>query len=338
MKLPDGRTENTSPKFDIGRNFCNKLWNASRFALMNLEGIEPDKFDAGKLDITDRWILKRLSYAVTEATQQLKDYKFHEPLHLISRFFWNEFCDWYLEWVKPRMEDEQKKPVVQNVLAFVLDQILRLLHPFVPFITEGIFQKLNEIAPVRKLNDLTETSKSNALAIAQWPTELHFTKADDYDVGLDIDRIQAVVRDIRYIRNEYNITPSRKLNVSVNISAKDTQPIVNLYSKHSNLICQLECLDEFKVGDDIKKPKNAAAVIHDDMQIYVHDVIDPEAERRRLEKQKDEIEKAKKAVEAKLNNENFVTKAKPQVVVRAKDKLAELIEQLKTVEKHLSEL
>jgi len=338
MKLPDGREENTSPKFDIGRNFCNKLWNASRFAIMNLDGIDPDRFNEDKMTITDRWILSRLSYTIDNATESLNNYKFDEPLGLISRFFWNEFCDWYLEWVKPRMEDEQKKPLVQNVLAFVLDQILRLLHPFVPFITEGIFQKLNEIAPVRNLKDLIETSESKALTIAQWPNELHFTKGNDYDVGLEIDRIQAAVRAIRYIRNEYNITPFRKLNVSVNISAKDTKPIVNLYSKHSNLICQLERLDKFKAGDDIQKPKNAAAVIHDDMQIYVHDVVDTEAERKRLEKQKDEIEKAKKAVEAKLGNENFVAKAKPQVVKQARDRLAELTEQLKTVEKHLLEL
>ncbi|MHC4105359.1 MAG: class I tRNA ligase family protein, partial [Planctomycetota bacterium] len=338
MKLPDGRIENTSPKFDIGRNFCNKLWNASRFALMNLEGIGPDEFDAEKLDITDKWILKRLSYAITVATKELNEYKFHEPLHTIAKFFWNDFCDWYLEWVKPRMQDEQQKLVVKNVLAFVLDQILRLLHPFIPFITEGIFQKLNEIAPVRKLKGLAETSQSDALTISEWPKKLNFTKGKDYKVEVDIDLIQMVVRDIRHIRNKHNIPPASNLDVWVNISAEHTQPQVNLYSKHSNLICQLEYLDEFKVGDNIKKPKNAAAVIHEGRQVYVLGVIDLEAERKRLEKQKVEIEKAKKALEAKLGNENFITKAKPQVVAQAKDKLAELTEQLKTIEKHLSEL
>ena len=191
---------------------------------------------------------------------------------------------------------------------------------------------------MRKLKGLIENSESAALTIAQWPKELNFTQSSNYNVETDITLIQSAVRDIRHIRNEYNIQPSRRLNVSVNISAKDTQPIVDLYSKHSNLICQLECLDKFGAGDDIKKPKNAAAVIHDDMQIYVHDVIDPEAERKRLEKQKTETEKAKKAVEAKLNNENFISKAKPQVVAQARDKLAELTEQLKLLEKHLSEL
>jgi valyl-tRNA synthetase len=156
MKLPDGRTENTSPKFDVGRNFCNKLWNASRFALTNLEGIEPDKFDKDKLTVIDRWILSRLAKTAADVTQQLNEYQYSEPLTRLYRFFWNDFCDWYLEWAKPRMQDEQQKAIAQNVLAFVLDQILRLLHPFVPFITEGIFQKLNDIAPHRRLKGLAE--------------------------------------------------------------------------------------------------------------------------------------------------------------------------------------
>ncbi|MDH4239528.1 MAG: valine--tRNA ligase, partial [Phycisphaerae bacterium] len=133
MKLPDGRQENTSPKFDTGRNFCNKLWNASRFALMNLEGVDPDKFDEAKMTITDRWILSRLAKTITETTESLEVFKYSEPLSQLYRFFWNDFCDWYLEWIKPRMQDEQQKPTAQNVLAFVLDQVLRLLHPFIPF-------------------------------------------------------------------------------------------------------------------------------------------------------------------------------------------------------------
>jgi len=105
MKLPDGRQENTSPKFDIGRNFCNKLWNASRFALMNLEGIDPGKFDKAKMTITDRWILSRLAKTITKTMESLEAFKYSEPLAQLYRFFWNDFCDWYLEWIKPRMQD-----------------------------------------------------------------------------------------------------------------------------------------------------------------------------------------------------------------------------------------
>ena len=332
MTLPDGRRVNTSPKFDIGRNFCNKLWNASRFALMNLEGIDPTKFDGNKMDITDRWILSRLAKTIAEVTESLDKFKYSEPLTGLYRFFWNDFCDWYLEWVKPRMQDERKKPIAQNVLAFVLDQTLRLLHPFVPFITEGIFQKLNEIAPTRRLKGIAESKEAKALVIAQWPQGLDSLLNDELEKQISI--MQTPIRAVRDIKNKYNIAPTAMPTTSVNTSVR----VAEMLNDNSALICQMAGIRVFMAGTEIEKPKNAATAIMDDMQIYVHDVIDPEAERARFEKRKQEIEKAKEAVEAKLANENFVTKAKPEVVAQARDRLAELLEQLNTVEKHLSEL
>jgi valyl-tRNA synthetase len=332
MKLPDGRTENTSPKFDIGRNFCNKLWNASRFALMNLGGIEPDKFDKDKMTITDRWILSRLAQAITDVTDALNEYKYSEPLAQLYKFFWNDFCDWYLEWIKPRMQDKQQKLIAQNALAFVLDQTLRLLHPFVPFITEGIFQKLNEIVPVRGLMGLAEAKKSEALVIAEWPKQLN--SLIDKDAERQIAIIQSPVRAFREMKNKYNIPNTEMMSASAAVPAE----IVSSLKANAELICQMAGLKEFNPGTDITKPAKAAVLVVDGMSFYMHNVIDPDAERRKLEKQKDEIEKAKKAVEARLNDENFVTRAKPQVVAAARDKLAELTEQLKLLEKHLLEL
>ena len=332
MTLPDGRRVNTSPKFDIGRNFCNKLWNASRFALMNLEGIKPAKFDPGKMDITDKWILSRLAKTISEVTESLDKFKYSEPLTGLYRFFWNDFCDWYLEWIKPRMQDEQKKPIAQNVLAFVLDQTLRLLHPFVPFITEGIFQKLNKIAPTRRLKGIVESKEAKALVIAQWPQGLDSLLNDEVEKQILI--MQTPIRAVRDIKNKYNISPTAMPTTSVNTSVR----VAEMLNDNSALICQMAGIRVFMAGTEIEKPKNAATAIMDDMQIYVHDVIDPEAERARFEKRKQEIEKAKEAVEAKLANKDFVTKAKPKVVAAARDKLAQLTEQLKTVEKHLSEL
>jgi len=332
MTLPDGRVENTSPKFDIGRNLCNKLWNASRFALMNLEGMNPVKFDADKMVITDRWILSRLAKTTAEVTRSLEDFKYSEPLTALYRFFWNDFCDWYLEWLKPRMQNEQQKPIAQNVLAFVLDQTLRLLHPFVPFITEGIFQKLNEIAPVRQLKSLVQTKKSEALVIAAWPIGIN--AFIDENIEQQIQNVQNVVRVVRDVRNTYNISPSDKLTVSVN----SPEPVAEVLNVNNELICQLAGLDVFKAAATTLKPVNAATAIVEDMQIYIHGVIDPEAERARLSKQKEELENAKRAVDTKLANENFVNKAKPEVVARAREKLAQLQEQLETIAKHLSEL
>ena len=332
MKLPDGREENTSPKFDTGRNFCNKLWNASRFTLMNLEGIDPGKFDKDKMTITDRWILSRLAKTITETTKSLEEFKYSGALAQLYRFFWNDFCDWYLEWIKPRMQNEQQKPTAQNVLAFVLDRILRLLHPFVPFITEGIFQKLNEITPVRKLEGLTEAKEAKALVIAQWPEGLD--SFVDEDAEKQISTVQAAIRTVRDIRSNRNIPP-KELKV---VSIKSQQESVDILNRNAELVEQLAGVKEFEAGTAIVKPPNAAVAVADAMEVYVHDAIDPEAEHRRLEKQKQEIEKAKKAVQARLANKDFLTKAKPQVVAQARDKLAELSEQLEVVEKHLSEL
>jgi valyl-tRNA synthetase len=332
MTLPDGRMENTSPKFDIGRNFCNKLWNASRFALMNLEGVDPVEFNPEKMDITDRWILSRLAKTISEVTESLDKFKYSEPLSSLYRFFWNDFCDWYLEWAKPRMQDERKKPIAQNVLAFVLDHTLRLLHPFVPFITEGIFQKLNEIAPVRKLEGLAVSKEAEALVIAQWPEKLDHLVNNNVEKRVSTD--QSVVRAVRDIKG-LSITPSPAI-VTASVNAPTV--LISDLQDDADLISHMAGIKKFTTGHNIEKPKNAATAIVDDMQIYVHNAIDPEAERTRLEKQKQQLEKAKKAVEAKLANENFVTKAKPEVVAQAGDRLTELLEQLKTVEKHLSEL
>ena len=333
MTLPDGRQVNTSPKFDIGRNFCNKLWNASRFAMMNLEGLNPDEFDPDQMDITDHWILSRLAKTVSDVTESLNKFKYSEPLAGLYRFFWNDFCDWYLEWAKPRMLDEQKKPIAQNVLAYVLDQTLRLLHPFVPFITEGIFQKLNEIAPIRKLGNLTDAQETKALVVARWPEGLDSLTNEDAENQINL--VQAAIRTIRDIKSKRNIPPG-KMPV---VSAKSQQQTVEILNANAELIRQLAGVKEFKAGIALVKPANAAiSIMEDATEVYVHDAVDIQAERAKLEKQKQQIENAKKAVEAKLSNENFVNKAKPQVVAQARDRLAELSEQLKTVEKHLSEL
>jgi valyl-tRNA synthetase len=169
--------------------------------MMNLEDIEQDKFDKGKMTITDKWILSRLAQTITDVTDALNEYKYSEPLAQLYKFFWNDFCDWYLEWIKPRMQDEYQKSIAQNVLAFVLDQTLRLLHPFVPFITEGIFQKLNEITPVRQLKGLAEAKKSEALVVAEWPKQLN--SLVDENVERQIEIIQSVSFSVGAGRNSF---------------------------------------------------------------------------------------------------------------------------------------
>ena len=332
MELPDGRTVNTSPKFDVGRNFCNKLWNASRFAMMNLEGTDASKFDKDKLSITDKWILSRLGRCVAEVTSELDQFKYNEPLNSIYRFFWNDFCDWYLEWVKPRMQDEGDKAIAQNVLAFVLDRTLRLLHPFIPFITEGIFQGLNAVAPERKLAGICEDVQADALIAASWPEKLdEFIRTDVED---EVEIIQGVIRVVREVRNQYGIAPKERLVVSVSGSAQATSVI----DGNRELLCHLAGLGKLTAGENIEKPKNASASLSGDLQIYVHDVIDVEAERKRLMKQKELLANGIRSAEGKLGNENFVSRAKPEVVEKTRETLKDLSGQLEAVEMHLNEL
>ena len=354
MELPDGRTVNTSPKFDVGRNFCNKLWNASRFAMMNLEGTDPEKFDVEKMDLTDKWILSRLTRTIIEVSEDLEQFKYNEPLNAIYRFFWNDLCDWYLEWVKPRIQDaggtafqavdvagiderpgkhgQDARATAQNILAFALDQTLRLLHPFIPFITEGIFQNLNSIAPVRKLNGLADAPAAEAIIVAQWPEAVR--SLIDEQAEQQISTVQNCIRAIREIRSKYNIVPSQKLNAS----AKALQAAADILNRNADLIGNLCGIEQFTAATDIEKSKDSAAAIIKDVQIYVHGVIDPQAERKRLEKKKQQLENGIKPLQGKLGNENFVTRAKPEVVEQAKRRLKELTEQLETVDKHLAEL
>jgi valyl-tRNA synthetase len=238
------------------------------------------------------------------------------------------------------MQNTEQKPIAQNVLAFVLDQTLRLLHPFVPFITEGIFQKLNEIAPVRELAGVAETenlsaarlAESEAMVIAEWPKPLESLVNEDIEKQISL--VQTPVRAYRDLKNKYGIPNSTMVSASANVSAE----VVDTLAANSDLICQLAFLKEFTVATDIKRPPGAAVSVIEGMSFYMHDTVDVQAERARFEKQKDQIEKAKKSVEAKLANKDFLSKAKPQVVAQTREKLAELSEQLKTIEEHLLEL
>ncbi len=156
-----------SERFELARNFCNKLWNASRFALMNLEGYKAGPVDLKSLAVEDQWILSRLSTVTLQMSAALEQYKFADAARLLYDFAWDEFCSFYLEMVKSRLQDEKTRPTAQRILAHTLDTILRLLHPMSPFITEDVWQRLNEVAPTRGLTDLQAASES--VMIADWP-------------------------------------------------------------------------------------------------------------------------------------------------------------------------
>ncbi len=336
MRMPvkqDEQGRNVSEKFDIGRNFCNKLWNATRFAMLNLEGIDYDAFNADKLDVTDKWILSRLEDTVTDVTDLLGEFKYNEPITCIYRFFWNDLCDWYLEWVKPRFKDPQQRQTAQNVLAFVLDNCLRIMHPFMPFITEGLFQSLNEMAPKRGLKGLVDAPTSEAIIVAQWPCE-GLEQFRDPDIEQQIIELQAIIKCIREIRSHHNVAPSRKVKAAIRVASDAPLSV----SDNISLIETLAGLEDFEIADTVARGKATASSVLGEYEIFVHDVIDIDAERSRLEKQREMLINGIKPIEAKLANENYVSRAKPEVVQSSKDRLAELNEQLAAIEKLIAEI
>jgi valyl-tRNA synthetase len=278
----------------------------------------------------DKWILSRLAVTVNEVIDSLEKFRFNEPVSSLYKFFWNDFCDWYLEWSKPRMKDEQDKYTAKAVLAFVLDAVLRLLHPFVPFITEAIYNNLRTLTPAIDLG-IAKLQNSDVLVTAKLPERME--GLIDTEIQRQMGVVQNVIRSIRDIRSQYNIAPSKKLAVIVSGGAS-----VNILTENQDLILQLANLESFAAKADAVKPANAAAVIIDDLNIFVDNVIDVNAEKDRLEKQKQQISGQLKSVEARLANENYVSRAKPEVVQETRDKLIELKEQLESVEKLLSDI
>ncbi|MCA9134961.1 MAG: class I tRNA ligase family protein, partial [Planctomycetales bacterium] len=159
-----------SERFEAARNFCNKLWNASRFVMLNLEGFEPSSLEIKTLPLEDRWILSRLSTTLDQFDAALAGYHHADAARIIYDFAWDEFCSYYVEMAKPRLQDGTLRQSTQQVLAHVLDQILRMLHPMIPFITEAIWQELECVAPVRTLNGTG--SESSWLIKASWPESI----------------------------------------------------------------------------------------------------------------------------------------------------------------------
>ncbi|MBN1845051.1 MAG: class I tRNA ligase family protein, partial [Sedimentisphaerales bacterium] len=329
MTLPDGRTVNSSPKFDLGRNFCNKLWNASRFALGNLQDMPAGAFAPETLHLADRWILSRLHRTIADVGGYLEAYQFSEPMQALYKFFWNDLCDWYLEIIKPRLRRGRDRPATQRVLAYVLDAVLRLMHPFIPFITEEIFQMLNRIGRRRDLDGLVELPAAETCMQAPWPAANPDRIDEDADREMAV--VQTIIRLIREIRTRYQVPPKNALEVT----CKTTEGLCNLLGSQRDLLCHLANLRNFRAGRDCAKPDDAAVAVADELELYVHGVVDARAERAKLIMQQENLAGRLQSARAKLQNENFLQRAKPQIVQREQERLAQLEEQLATVRKNL---
>ncbi|MDQ3333051.1 MAG: class I tRNA ligase family protein, partial [Planctomycetota bacterium] len=321
-----------SERFEYGRNFCNKLWNAARFAMLNLEGYTPGEVKASELTLEDRWILSRLSTVCDEVTTFLNRYQFDQATRAIRDFTWNEFCDWYLEMIKPRLRDEALRPAAQRVLVGVLDNIVRLLHPFAPFITEELYQRLNEFAPQRGL--LSPQQAAEACIVAPWP-ELP-AEWRDADLESRFNRLQETIIAVRNVRAVYNIGPTTPLKLALRCTEDLVGPMQEVAGQFDNLAKTMLA----SVGATVERPTGSASFALDGLEGFVPlgDVIDVDAERTRQAKEADRLRNQITGNEKKLSNESFVAKAPPEVVAGVREQLDSLRKQLASVEQILHEL
>jgi valyl-tRNA synthetase len=322
-----------SDRFDMGRNFANKLWNAARFLLLNLEGYTPGAVSLAGLPLEDRWILSRLATTTAAVTEHLEGYRFSDAVRSIYDFTWSEFCDWYVEMSKGRLRDASARPLAQRVLAGVLDGILRLVQPFMPFVAESIWQALGEAASERGLPSPGQAAES--VVVAPWPSYPEEWRDEAMEARLR--RMQELVRLVREVRNRYMVDPKTPLHISVRCRARD---VADDFLLLEPFIKQLGGVGEMVCGSDVTKPRQSATQVHADFELYVSlaGLINPEAETARLEKQQQEKQKALSGARGKLANQGFVQKAPADVVQQVKDQVTDLEGQLKVIAETLRDL
>ncbi len=315
-----------SERFEYGRNFCNKLWNAARFAMLNLEGYTPGPVADSELHLEDRWILSRLTTVTGEVTSHLNLYEFDFATKAIRDFTWNEFCDWYLEMIKPRLRDENLRPAAQRLLVSVLDVIVRMLAPWAPFITDELWLRLNEIAPERGFPEPLPTTET--VMHAPWPVLPRTLR--DAELEGRFNRLQETIVAVRNIRAVYGIGSGVPLKLHVRCEPEVAQQFQAVSAQFDNLAkTMLE-----QAGLDVSRPGGCATFSLSDADGFIplEGIIDKEAERKRQQKEAEKLRGHSASNEKKLNNAGFIAKAPPEVVDQVKEHIATLTRQLESVE------
>ncbi len=296
------------PRIEGYRNFATKLWNASRFTQMN-ECVRVDGFDPKTAELAlNKWIAAEMQGALADVTLAIEQYKFNEAANAAYHFTWHIFCDWYLELIKPVLHEGEASARAETraMTAWVLDQVLLMLHPFMPFITEELWEKLAEHG----------TDRDTMLILASWPQLEGLENAAAHE---EIDWVVRLVTEVRSVRAEMNIPAGARIPMVVSQSGKETQLRLEA---HGETLKWLARLDKIVVSDDI--PEGAIQIVHDEAVIALplKDVIDIGAECDRLGKQIGKADKEIMMFTKKLGNEKFVAKAPPAVVEEQKGKLA----------------
>jgi valyl-tRNA synthetase len=321
-----------SDRFEIGRNFANKMWNATRFILMNLEGYTPAAVKLEELPTEDRWLLSRLATTTRAVTEALEGYKFSEVSRLLYDFVWSEFCDWYIEMSKGRLKDAGTRGTAQSVLVGVLDGIVRLIQPVMPFVAESLWHALAEAAPERGLPSHGKPAES--VAVAPWPS--FPDRWISSEVEARFARMQELVRAVREVRNRYQVDDRTKLDVAV----KCSDAVAADFNALAAFIGPLAGIATLTAGPAVGKPKQAAGIVQPEFEAFVSlaGLIDVAAEVKRLEKQLIDKRRSLDGVRAKLGNEKFVNSAPAEVVQQQRDLAVEIEKQIASMEENLRDL
>ncbi|UQD52909.1 valine--tRNA ligase [Bacillus methanolicus] len=311
-------------KVEAAWNFANKIWNASRFALMNMGGLTFEEIDlSGEKSVADKWILTRLNETIETVTRLADRYEFGEVGRVLYNFIWDDFCDWYIEMAKLPLygEDEAAKKTTRSILAYVLDQTMRLLHPFMPFITEEIWQNLPH--------------EGESITIAKWPQVR--PELNDEQAAEEMKLLVDIIRSVRNIRAEVNTPMSKKIKML--LKAKDSN-VLEILEKNRAYIERFCNPEELTIATEIEIPDKAMTAIVTGVEIILplEGLINIEEEIARLEKELDKLNKEVERVQKKLSNEGFVKKAPQKVIEEERAKEKDYKEKRAAVEARIREL
>ena len=310
-------------RFEYGRNFANKIWNASRFVLMNLDGVDNNDIDFSKLTIADKWILDKLNSVAKEVNEDIENYRIGETAHILYDFFWNSYCDWYVEIAKIQLQDENLKLNTQRVLRYVLDMSLRLLHPIMPHITERVWQLI------------PKESEFKAIMLASYPKfneKLVFSKE-----AKEMELVFETISSLRNVRQSFNIPMS--VNFDIEIRAVEEEK--NIFKEIESYIKRMARVENISYASvDAPAPKKSASAVVSASKIIIplENLIDFNEEIARQEKKIAKLSTERKSLEGRINNPKFVANAPVELVNQTKDRIAEIEIQEKAINELIDSL
>ena len=326
-------------RFEYGRNFANKIWNASRFVLMNLDGVDNKDIDFDNLTIADKWILDKLNKTAKEVNDNIKDFRIGEVAHVLYDFFWNSYCDWYVEIAKIQLQDNNLKANTQRVLRYVLDMSLRMLHPIMPHITERVWQLIPKADCELRANKLVElqgcadplnasNQAARALIVAEFPVfkqDLEFPQE-----AQEMELVFETITSLRNVRQSFNISPSVKCDIEIR-AEKSEKPVFEAIESYIQRLARVENISYAGMNAPVP-PKSATAVVSASKIILpLADLIDLEAEIARQQKKLDKLTAEKKSMLGRINNPKFVANAPKELIEQTKARVDEIEIQEKVI-------